>query len=237
MPAKRIMTSFAIALVVIGVGPVTHLGASPSDYVCGDANGDLLVNVGDAVSTINYIFRGGPAPEPIASADANGDDQVNVGDAIWIVNYVFKGGLAPQCDNPPVGRIIGHSDCKSTLKGAMADSMPLNLDCLAYQYDGASLLDLQHINAAFNCCPRITADIVIDSGLITITESDPLQACRCICLFDVGYRIVGLSPGVYTIKIIGMFICGPGPLEFTVDLTSPGTDTLCVDRSCGTWNP
>jgi len=224
-------------LVLLETGTVARLGASPSDYVCGDANGDLAANVGDAVSIINFIFKGGPAPNPIAAADANGDDQTNVGDAVWIINYIFKGGPAPQCDNPPVGSVVGHGDCKLALKGQTADSIPLNLDCLGYQYDGASLLDLQHINAAFNCCPRITAEIVVDSGLITITESDPLRGCKCICLFDVGYRIVGLPPGVYTIKIIGMYVCGTGPLEFTIDLTSPAVDTLCVDRSCGAWNP
>lgn len=29
---------------------------------CGDVNGDRLINIGDAVYIINYIFKGGPAP-------------------------------------------------------------------------------------------------------------------------------------------------------------------------------
>jgi len=34
-----------------------------SDYVCGDANGDGQLNVGDAVFMISYIFKGGLAPD------------------------------------------------------------------------------------------------------------------------------------------------------------------------------
>jgi hypothetical protein len=63
----------------------------------GDANGDGSVNVGDAVYTISYVFKGGPAPVPysICSGDANGDCATNVGDAVYTISYVFKGGPEP----------------------------------------------------------------------------------------------------------------------------------------------
>lgn len=67
------------------------------NYVCGDANGDLSVNVADAVFLINYVFKGGAAPDPLDSGDANGDLSVNVADAVFLINYVFKGGV-PPCD-------------------------------------------------------------------------------------------------------------------------------------------
>jgi Subtilase family/Dockerin type I domain len=66
-------------------------------YICGDANGDLTINVSDAVWIINYVFVGGAPPNPLASGDANCDTIVNVSDAVWIINYVFVGGFAP-CD-------------------------------------------------------------------------------------------------------------------------------------------
>ncbi len=68
-----------------------------TQYVCGDANGDLSVNVGDAVFLINYIFSGGAGPEPNESGDANCDGAVNVGDAVYLINFVFNGGAAPCC--------------------------------------------------------------------------------------------------------------------------------------------
>jgi hypothetical protein len=61
----------------------------------GDANGDGLVNIGDAVFLINYVFKGGPAPDPLESGDANCDNSVDIGDAVYIVSYVFKGGEPP----------------------------------------------------------------------------------------------------------------------------------------------
>ncbi|MCP4569561.1 MAG: hypothetical protein GY841_18445 [FCB group bacterium] len=66
-------------------------------YLCGDANRDYSLNVGDAVYIINYVFKGGPTPEPLESGDANCDDAVNVGDAVYMINFVFKDGPAPCC--------------------------------------------------------------------------------------------------------------------------------------------
>ena len=64
-------------------------------FLCGDANADGAVNIGDAVYIVNYIFKGGPAPVPYEAGDANRDGTANVGDAVYIINYIFKGGHAP----------------------------------------------------------------------------------------------------------------------------------------------
>ncbi len=64
-------------------------------YMCGDANDDDGVNVGDAVYVIAYVFKGGPPPPFICQGDANGDGDVNVGDAVYLISYVFKGGPGP----------------------------------------------------------------------------------------------------------------------------------------------
>ena len=67
------------------------------NYICGDVNDDLSVNVSDAVSIINFVFSGGVAPDPLASGDVNCDTAVNVSDAVFIINFVFSGGDNP-CD-------------------------------------------------------------------------------------------------------------------------------------------
>ncbi|MCP4567474.1 MAG: hypothetical protein GY841_07840, partial [FCB group bacterium] len=63
--------------------------------ICGDANSDLALNVGDAVYLINYVFKSGPASVPLCKSDANDDNAVNVGDAVYMINYVFKSGPVP----------------------------------------------------------------------------------------------------------------------------------------------
>jgi hypothetical protein len=68
-----------------------------TEFECGDANGDGMVDIGDAVFLINYIFRGGWAPFPEAAGDVNGDLMTDLGDAVYLVNYFFRGGPPPQC--------------------------------------------------------------------------------------------------------------------------------------------
>ncbi len=76
---------------------VQYIGQGPPGLcgVCGDANGDGDLNVGDVVFLISYIFKGGPAPDPECRGDANGDGGTNVGDAVYLIAYVFKGGPPP----------------------------------------------------------------------------------------------------------------------------------------------
>ncbi len=67
-----------------------------SDIMCGDANGDGVINVSDAVFVINYVFiPGSPEPDPVCIADANGDGTINVSDAVYLINYVFIPGSPP----------------------------------------------------------------------------------------------------------------------------------------------
>ena len=69
-----------------------------STVVCGDANGDHAVGLGDAIYILNYLFKHGTAPSPLCVADANGDGAVGLGDAIYILNYLFKHGDPPVPD-------------------------------------------------------------------------------------------------------------------------------------------
>jgi hypothetical protein len=66
-------------------------------FICGDANGDGGINVGDVVFLIAYIFKSGPPPDPIEAGDANGDGDTNVGDAAYLIAFIFRDGPAPVC--------------------------------------------------------------------------------------------------------------------------------------------
>lgn len=76
---------------------LTDAVADICGYVCGDANGDRRVNVGDAVMLINRVFKSGPAPNPPEAGDANCDSGLNVADAVYTINHVFKSGPKPCC--------------------------------------------------------------------------------------------------------------------------------------------
>ncbi len=67
---------------------------APPACQCGDANGDGVISIGDAVFIINYIFGGGLTP---CNGDADGSGTVSIGDAVVIVSYIFGGGPPPTC--------------------------------------------------------------------------------------------------------------------------------------------
>jgi hypothetical protein len=61
----------------------------------GDVNGDEIINVGDVVYLVSYLYKNGPPPDPSWVGDANSDDVVNVGDVVYLVSYLYKGGPPP----------------------------------------------------------------------------------------------------------------------------------------------
>jgi hypothetical protein len=66
-----------------------------SDFVCGDANGDEVVDISDVVYLISYLFRSGDPPVPMQAGDVNLDGIVHSADVVYLINYLFKGGPAP----------------------------------------------------------------------------------------------------------------------------------------------
>jgi hypothetical protein len=66
-------------------------------YMLGDVTGDEIIDVGDVVTLINYLFKNGSAPEPFISGDANCDGNVDIGDVVYLINYLYKAGTAPEC--------------------------------------------------------------------------------------------------------------------------------------------
>ena len=63
----------------------------------GDATGDGLIDVADALFLINYLFLGTSAPCPMEAGDATCDGIVDVADALLIINYLFLGTSPPGC--------------------------------------------------------------------------------------------------------------------------------------------
>ena len=76
--------------------------------VPGDASGDSLVTIADAVFLVNYLYREGPEPCMCEGADANGDCLVDLGDLVYLLNYLFRDGPDPLigCAHCP------HEDCR-----------------------------------------------------------------------------------------------------------------------------
>ncbi|MDH4158140.1 MAG: hypothetical protein OEW00_12780, partial [candidate division Zixibacteria bacterium] len=71
---------------------------------------------------------------------------------------------------PPSGKLLATSGCK-LFSDTTFDYAPTDKECLSWEYDGESVLNLMHENATFNCCPEeITAQISVDGNVIRIVE-------------------------------------------------------------------
>ena len=66
-------------------------------FIRGDANRDGIIDVGDIVYLVSYLYKNGPAPSPIDAGDANCDGIVDVGDIVYLVSYLYKNGPPPGC--------------------------------------------------------------------------------------------------------------------------------------------
>ena len=158
-------------------------------------------------------------------------DQVNVhmwGSVVEIITIEKSESIE---DNDITAKLVNHSSCKESFTNYMSSD-----DCIEYHYDGENILLLKHINAAFNCCPEIAANISIFNDTIRIEEIEISGDCNCVCLYDLEYEIKELMPGEYTIQVIETDIPqGEELLEFNVNLSSTPSGSYCVNRDFYPW--
>jgi hypothetical protein len=106
------VTGIAIAggdLVAIGTGSfseIFRIKAFPDasrSFLRGDADGSGVVNLSDAIFTLEHLFRSGPAPRCGDAADADDNGGVDITDAILILDHLFRGGAPPAAPYPAPG--------------------------------------------------------------------------------------------------------------------------------------
>ena len=94
-----------------------------------------------------------------------------------------------------------------------------NQSCIFYEYDGDSVLKINHYNSAFNCCPEeIITSFELRNDTIYIVEDDAKQLCKCNCLFNVEMTIHNLPPGKYVIRIEEPYVTQEDQI-FVFDMT------------------
>ena len=76
---------------------------SPALFRRGDANDNSVIDISDAVFTLDSLFLGGPAPSCIGAANTNGDNEINLADPVFLLNHLFLGGPPPTAPFPGCG--------------------------------------------------------------------------------------------------------------------------------------
>ena len=87
-------------LPTLEAGFVRIVDGSESTFLRGDANGDLAVNISDAVFTLAYLFLGGTEPACPDAADADDSGKIELTDAVFTLSFLFSGGGARPLPPP-----------------------------------------------------------------------------------------------------------------------------------------
>jgi hypothetical protein len=86
--AGALAVAFSDFATVNGIGELV----AEQYFVRGRVNGDLIVDLSDAVAILGFLFQGGPTPEVRDSADVNDDGNVDLADAVYLLDFLFRGG-------------------------------------------------------------------------------------------------------------------------------------------------
>ncbi len=87
--------------------PLDASGETPQ-FRRGDSSGDSLIDLGDAVATLRFLFLHGVIQQCLDAADANDDGALDISDALFTINFLFLGGALPPepglaCGEDPTG--------------------------------------------------------------------------------------------------------------------------------------
>ncbi|MBN1420686.1 MAG: hypothetical protein JXP34_18080 [Planctomycetes bacterium] len=102
MMKTGIRISLALGLLLACPMSLSEVKAANVDFVRGDTNADTSMDIGDAITTLDFLFLSKPIP-CVASANANGDESMDIGDAIYLLNYLFIDGPPPAEPFPECG--------------------------------------------------------------------------------------------------------------------------------------
>jgi hypothetical protein len=87
--------------------------ASPNDCRCGDADCNGVLNWGDGVYILNYLFGGGPLPlaPTLEQVDWDNHQLLTISDVWCVTHYVFTEWPGPQCPpgQPPLTSTVDSS--------------------------------------------------------------------------------------------------------------------------------
>ncbi len=94
-------------------GTISVIIFDPHGFIRGDCNDDGIVNIADAVWTLNELFLAGPASVCPDACDSNADGMVDATDASYTLNFRFLDGPPPSAPFPDCDA-DGGPDCDSS---------------------------------------------------------------------------------------------------------------------------
>lgn len=111
--------------------------------------------------------------------------------AIFLAVLIFSAGCEqekPATSDTFEVTDISHTDCKSDDLSHTKRAVKNQL--IIYKAVNNSLLFVKHVNGVFNCCPKGFTVVAVNEGNeLIVTENENELGCKCICEFDLKYKI------------------------------------------------
>jgi hypothetical protein len=156
--------------------------------------------------------------------------------------FIAMGFLFSQCDDDPQTKMNGtlseHSACKNFLvqNSSKFDVADTTTSVVFTYSENQNLLILNHINAAFNCCPDdLYCEFYLSGDTIHVHEFEESALCDCNCLYDLTMQINQVVPGVYKLKFHEPYVGNQPMLFFELNLTQDTSGTFTVTRTGYPW--
>ncbi len=120
---------------------------------------------------------------------------------------------------------LSHTDCKTTTKGISGKKEYLKLEA------EGKYLAIKHINAVFNCCPgELFVTSKVRNDTIFINETEKEAGCKCICPYDLNYKVGALKYGKYHV-ILSHIKSNSILVEFDINFNSKTSEIVDVAQN------
>ena len=166
-------------------------------YMKGDANGDGTVNVGDYVTTANYILGLNPDVFIFSAANVDENDSIDVGDLVGVANIILGDFVMPE--NSP-----RHDDGQVTMSGESENSDD-NTVVVTLNMDNAMALTAWQMNVAIPEGMRL-----VQANLTSRATSHSLSVnemangkCRLLGASAVNDAVAGHDGALLTLVLEG----------------------------------
>ena len=161
--------------------------------------------------------------------------------AFFLLSAALTGILICTCERENQSMkasVLSNSQCKSTKSGEVTADTPDTLSCVSYVYDvNNKKLVLNHINAAFNCCPgRFSCSASVSGDTLIVIEEEENPLCNCDCLYDLEMEVTQVEAKEYIVKFVEPYATYEKKLIFGVDLAVNPEGSFCVVRRYYPWN-
>ncbi len=185
----------ACSLLLLVLFPIQALG------VCGDADNNGSLSVGDPVYIFNWLRGTGSAPASFSTADADGYQVLTMLDISYIFDYIFAAGNPPVCP-PTQNRFVPYVD--NSLNVTYGTSFPAGVTSTNIEIDFANTVPITPEGLSIPCLVTVAGSApssmsFTDDGVWpqTVVYNTNITGAPAGHLLLLSYSLAQISAGTH----------------------------------------